>query len=152
MRRGRGSAVAALLVVVALVMPALGGCDASEDAGSPGGGRAEGGGDAVADAPVAAVVLRDGVEAAPGTRVLGGGAGTTETGWYAALDLADAAPREVVTFYRQHLAALGFTVESGSGPLTVVAARGVGPTTQVRVDVVPASGDVPAFARVVARA
>ena len=134
-----------------LLVAALVGCDGSGGAPGPdAASRAEGGGAAVA-AP-AAVVLRDGVQAAPGTRVIEPGAGATASGWYAALDLGDAAPREVAAFYASHLAGLGFTLDPATGPLTVVATRPTGPTTRVRVDVVPTSGEVPGFVRLVAQA
>ena len=138
-------------LAVGLLVAALVGCDGSDGTPEPGAAvSAEGEGAAVA--VPAAVALRDGVQVAPGTRVIEPGAGTTATGWYAALDLGDAAPRDVAAFYASHLAGLGFTVDPATGPLTVVATRPTGPTTRVRVDVVPTSGEVPGFVRLVARA
>lgn len=146
-------------VTVLLLGGALAGCSGDGDGPQRDpAGRAGGGGDAVApgdrgpggvEAGVA--VLRDGVEAAPGTRVLPPGAGETGSGWYAALDLDGADPDRVAGFYREHLAALGFTVSSGTTPLTVLGTRPDGPTTRVRVDVVPTAGEVPGFVRLVAR-
>lgn len=150
-RSARPEVVRRTALAVGLIVVALAGCDSSEGVPEPGAAsRAEGEGAAVA--VPAAVVLRDGVQAAPGTRVIEPGAGATASGWYAALDLGDAAPGEVAAFYREHLAGLGFTVDPATAPLTVVATRPTGPTTRVRVDVVPTSGEVPGFVRLIAQA
>jgi hypothetical protein len=145
-RPGSRVGLAVVLLVAALVA-----CDSTGGVAEPGtAARAEGEGPAVA-VETPAVVLRDGVQAAPGTRVIEPGAGETASGWYAALDLGEARPAEVAAFYREHLAALGFAVAPGDSPLTVVATRPTGPTTQVRVDVVPTAGEVLGFVRLVAQ-
>jgi hypothetical protein len=95
--------------------------------------------------------LDDGVRAAPGTEILGGGAQATERGWYAALDLEESSPQEAAAFYRVHLADLGWDVEEGTDSLTVIAFRGTEePRESLRIDIVPSTPDVPGFVRIVA--